>query len=237
MSRVLAAHQPNYVPWLGFFYKILKCDIFLISDNVQYTKNSFINRNLIKTPNGKKWLTVNVQKKGIKDKAIKDVKINNETGWRDYHWHIIRQSYTRSPHFNDYAQEIASVYQNYWQNLFELNESLIKICCKILGIHNLDFIRGSLINAPGKGTDQIIEECRATGADTYISGYGGARYMEEEKFTRAGIKLVYSDFEHPTYRQLWGDFVPNLSVLDLIFNAGFKSANILHNACKSGVMS
>lgn len=230
MSKVLAAHQPNYAPWLGYFYKILNCDIFIITDNVQYTDNGYINRNLIKTANGSKWLTVNVQKKGLNSQIIKDVRINNEPGWKENHWRLICQYYVRSPYFYEYEEDIKNIYGRQWDNLADLNEALIKTCCKLIGIRNVDFIRGSSLNAPGKGTDQIIEECQAVEADTYISGYGGAKYIEEDKFKKAGITLKYYDFLHPVYRQLWGDFIPNLSTLDLIFNAGRKSLSILENA-------
>ncbi len=232
MGTVLAAHQPNYIPWLGYFYKMLKCDVFILSDNVQYTDASYINRNLIKTPSGSKWLTVNVATKGAYGQLIKEVKINNALNWNVKHWKMIHQYYSRSPHFPEYENELRWVYQKHWDNLAELNETLIKICCKALNINHVTFIKGSSLNTTSKGTDQIIDECRAVGADTYLSGYGASNYMDEEKFKKAGITLKYYDFQHPVYRQLWGDFIPNLSILDLLFNAGKKASSILQGASR-----
>jgi hypothetical protein len=235
MSTTLAAHQPNYIPWLGYFYKMLNCDIFILSDNVQYTHTSYIQRNIIKTSSGSKWLTINVQAKGTDGQPISAVKINNDLGWNTKHWTIIRQYYSRSPHFHEYEEEFKAIYEKNWENLADLNETLIKTCCKALNINHIKFVKGSSLNTTTKGTDQIIDECQAVGAQTYLSGYGAINYMEEEKFKKAGITLKYYDFEHPVYRQLWGEFIPNLSVIDLLFNAGEKSLSILQGAHKSPI--
>lgn len=225
--KTVAIHQPNYLPWLGYFYKIASCDMFVLLSNVQYAKNSIINRSKIKTSQGASWLTIGVLTKGKPNQLISEVKINNNVLWRDTHWKSISQNYARAPHFDEYKEAFAGFYQRYWERLAELNEELIRSICQMLGIENTKFIKASDINVSGSGTELLINICKEVGANTYLSGFGGAKYMDEDKFRDAGIELRYYDFKHPVYHQLWGDFIPNLSVIDLLFNEGDKSLQIL----------
>jgi hypothetical protein len=232
MNKTVAIHQPNYLPWIGYFYKILNCDYFVFLDNVQYEKNSFINRNLIKTANGVQWLTVGVLTKGAKDQLINDVKINNSLSWNDSHWKSLTQNYGKCRYFQAYAEELENIYRVKWDSLAELNESLISFCCKALNIENVNFIKASSLNASGKSTDLLANICLALGGNTYFSGNGGAKYIVERKFEEAQIVVKYSDFQHPSYFQKWGEFVPNLTILDLLFNEGEQSASIIRNSHK-----
>jgi len=225
--KVVAIHQPNYLPWLGYFYKITNCDVFVFLDNVQYTKNSFINRNKIKTPQGAMWLTVGVLSKGEYGQSISETKIDSNVSWNKNHWKSICQNYARSPYLDKYKEYLESIYQRQWEYLADLNESLIKANCDMLSITNVEFIRASDLDLSGKGTELLINICQEVGADTYLSGFGGVKYMEEDKFRESGIELKYYNFENPTYHQLWGDFIPNLSIIDLLFNEGDGSLQIL----------
>ncbi len=227
---IVAIHQPNYLPWLGFFYKIAKCNIFVLLDNVQYTKNGFINRNKIKTPQGAIWLTVDVLTKNRYGQLINEVEINNSLPWGRTHEKSIAQNYSQSPYFSKYRDLFESVYDQRWGNLADLNEALIKVICEILGIKNVKFIRASELNVSGQSTELLVNICKAIGTDTYLSGPTGKEYMNEGLFEREGINLRYSDFKHPIYTQLWGDFIPNLSVIDLLMNEGERSQEILMGA-------
>jgi len=225
---IAAIHQPNYLPWAGYFYKIDKCDVFVFLDNVQYTKNSFINRNRIKTAQGAQWLTVGVLTKGHLGQLISQVEIDNNVPWGAIHGKTIHQNYAKAPGFDKYRAFFEDVYRRGWEKLADLNETLVKLVCGILGTGSrVEFVRASELGVTGRDTELLINICRAVGADTYLSGFGGAKYQAEKEFEEAGIQLKYYDFQHPNYRQLWGDFIPDLSIIDLLFNEGDKSRQIL----------
>lgn len=224
---IIGIHQPNYLPWLGYFYKIARSDIFVFLDNAQYSKSSFINRNKIKTSQGAAWLTVDVLKKGRFKQLINEVEINNDTSWSSTHEKTISQNYSKARYFEKYKNFFEDVYHRRWQQLVDLNEALTTLICDISGISGVKFIRASEINVRGQSTELLINICKAVGADTYLSGFGAKQYMDEKAFEQANISLRYYDFEHPTYHQLWGEFIPNLSIIDLLFNEGDKSLEIL----------
>jgi len=227
MGLICAIHQPNYLPWLGYFYKLASCDIFVFLDNVPYSKGGFINRNQIKTPQGASWLTVDVLTKSHYGQLIKDVVINTNTSWRSTHEKSLAQNYSRAPYLSKYFSCFDTVFRTEWEKLAELNESLIKTLCGILGIDNVKFIRASDIGVDGKSTQLLTNICQVVGADTYLSGPSGQDYMDESFFIMKGIRLKYTDFKHPVYNQLWGDFAPRMSIVDLIFNEGDRSLDIL----------
>jgi hypothetical protein len=224
---IVAIHQPNFLPWLGYFYKIAKCDVFVLLDNVQYVKNSFINRNKIKTPQGAQWLTVPVKIKGRFGQLIKDVEINNTMDWRKKHLRTLEMNYKRAKYFEPVFRGVEAIYfARDWQNLCELNIEILKWVVSLLGIEKR-LMRASELNVKGEGTQLLINIVKEVGGNTYLSGFGGAKYQEEELFKEVGIKLQYYDFTHPVYPQLWSGFVPNLSIIDLLFNCGPESLSII----------
>ncbi|MFB0564869.1 MAG: WbqC family protein [Candidatus Aminicenantaceae bacterium] len=225
--KIVAIHQPNYLPWAGYFYKILKCDTFVFLDNVQYEKSSFINRNRIKTSQGAAWLTVDVITKNRFGQFINEVEINNRVSWAKKHWRSISQNYSKAPNFDAYRDFFENTYQRNWEKLVDLNKYLIVAICEIIGIKDTTILDASELDVQGKGTELLINTSKAVNADVYLSGFGGAKYMEEDAFNNAGIKLKYYDFKHPVYTQLFGEFIPNLSIIDLLFNEGEKSIQIL----------
>ncbi len=225
---IAGIHQPNYIPWSGYFYKIANSDIFIFLDNVPYTKNSFINRNKIKTQHGEAWMTISVLTKGRYGQMINEVEINNNIPWGKIHWKTIEANYAKAPYFEEYKHLFEDIYQKKWENLMEFNEAMIKMICEILCIKNIKFIRASELDVSGKNTRLLINICKAVGADSYFSGSGGKKYMDEELFEEEGVKLKYSEFQHPVYDQLWGDFSPNLSVIDLIFNKGGSNLELFY---------
>lgn len=218
MSKTIAIHQPNFLPYRGYFDQIRKSDIFVFLDNVTYTKNDFINRNKIKTPNGWCWLTVPVVNKNILKTPICEVKIDNSTNWRKKHWNGIKFNYGRAPHFEEYSGFFEETYRSPWTALTDLNKFLIKAVCVFLGI-NGTFINASELDTKDSGTDLLVSVCEALDADTYFSGRGGLDYLDCQKFEQQGIKVVFQDFQASTYPQLFGEFVPNLSMIDYLFNA------------------
>jgi len=227
---IIAIHQPNYMPWLGYFYKICKSDIFVFLDNVQFSKNSFQNRTRIKTPTGSIWLTEPVLTKGRFGQLTNEVEFNNNLPWRKKHLKTLEVNYKKSKYFDSFFLKLKQTFlKKEWKRLVEFNVELIKLICNELGFKRY-FVFASELQVKGSGTELLVDTCKRLGADTYFSGSGGKKYQKEEAFKKAGIKVVYSDFKHPEYPQLWGSFEPNLSIVDLLFNCGKESTNILINA-------
>jgi hypothetical protein len=221
---IVAIHQPNYLPWLGYFYKIAKCDIFLILDTVQYEKNGPTNRVKIKIPNGDAWLSLPIKRKF--PQLIKDVELVNYFEERKRHIKTIESCYKKAKYFNYLFPGLEKILNKDWKYLADLNIELIKFLKNEMGIKTRVEI-ASNYNVAGKSTDLLINFCKIFNADTYLSGKGGEKYQEEVKFREEGIELKYTDFVHLTYSQLWGNFIPGLSVIDLIFNYGPKSFDFL----------
>ncbi|HEC91837.1 MAG TPA: hypothetical protein ENI51_02415 [Candidatus Atribacteria bacterium] len=225
---IVGIHQPNFLPWLGYFYKIDRSDVFVLLDNVQYTKNSFINRNRIKTPQGAIWLTVPVSFRF--GQLINEVKINNKTNWREKHLKTLEMNYKRAVFFEDVFKIIKEIYYlKDWQNLSDFNIRLISAMLSYIGLDKA-LIKSSSLDVKGKSTELHIQIIKKVGGNIYLSGFGGKKYQEEKLFKKERIELVYYNFSHPTYKQLWGDFIPNLSIIDLLFNMGPESAEIIRNS-------
>ncbi|MBI4333116.1 MAG: WbqC family protein [Chloroflexi bacterium] len=228
---IAAIHQPNYLPWLGFFNKMARSDIFVIFDDVQLPRGkSFETRNRVKTPNGVQWLTVPIAEKGELN-LIKDAMIVQDGKWQIKHWKTIQLSYKRAPYFDRYAARFDEIYSIPWEKLCDLNVALIKLIKELLGI-KATLVSSSDLKIEARGTDKIFLILRELKADRYLTGEGkgSKRYVFEEDFVKNNIGLIYQDFEHPVYRQLWGDFAPELSVIDLLFNEGDRSLDILTGA-------
>lgn len=224
---ILTAHQPTYLPWLGLFHKIALSDIFIYLDNVQFEKNSFTNRNKIKTANGPLWLTVPVLAKGHFNKTIKDLEIDNSKDWRVSHWKSIYLNYKKAPYFNKYAAFFEDVYKKEWRRLTDLNEYMLKWFLKELRIKT-EYCKASESNFQGHKSDLVLNMCEKLGANLYIFGALGKDYAREEDFVKEGVKIYFQDYNHPRYPQLWGnDFSPFMSIIDLFFNCGSKSLEVL----------
>ena len=227
---ILSDHQPQYIPWLGYFDKIDKSDCFVFLDQVQYKPREYQNRNRIRTKNGWLWLTVPVKSKGLGRQRICDVKVENDTNWRRKHWESLKSCYNKAPFFKEYYRFFEAVYSAKWEQLIELNIHIIKYLLKELNIE-IPLYYESEIGTCSKATDRIIEICRKVKANTYLSGTGGKSYLEEAKFAQAGIKLDYQDYHHLPYHQPCthrvSPFLPNMSAIDLLFNEGRRSMNIL----------
>lgn len=222
---IVAIHQPNFLPWMGYFYKIYKSDIFVFLDNVQFTKNGYQNRVKIKTSQGELWLTVPVRHKF--GQLTSEVKFNTLENWREKHLKTLEMSYKRTPFFSILFDLLQKIYfKKDWINLSELNIALIEEVCLYLGI-TTRFVLASSLNVSGSSTNLLIDIVRNVGGNIYLSGRGGLKYQDEEKFSEHQIELVYTDFRHPVYPQLWGDFIEGLSIIDLIFNCGKDSLNYL----------
>ena len=216
---ILAAHQPNHLPYPGFFNKAILSDIFVLTDSNQFTRSNFHNRNRIRTKDGWEWITVPVYTKGHPNQTIYETIIDDETKWRKKHWHKLIFHYNRAPFFKNYAPFFERIYTQKWEHLAELNKTLILYLLKELGINTkIEF--SSELGIPGQSTDFLVNASLKFGADTYLSGPGGKNYIEEQKFADNGIKLVYQEYRLITYHQLYEPFIPDMSVIDMMFNLG-----------------
>lgn len=223
---ILTAHQPVYLPWLGLFHKIALADTFVSFNQVQYLPKDWNNRNRIKTQSGPIWLTVPVLKSGHRKTTIKKIKINNDMPWRRKHWKSIHLNYKNTPFFDKYSSFFEDIYNRDWHNLTELNEYMLKWFLETLGIE-VDFRDASDYNFEGSKDELVLDMCKKLGADIYMFGELGKDYADMETFEREGIKIIYQSYKHPVYPQLHGDFISHLSILDLLFNCGERSLDIL----------
>lgn len=225
---ILAVHQPQYLPWLGYFDKMLKADVFCYLDDVQYKKNEWQNRNRIKTADGWQWLTVPVTFRY--PQKIDAVGIDNTSDWARRHLQALVTNYRRAAHFERTVPIFEQALTQRWEGIAELNLYLTERLREVLGIAHKPAVRSSTLACAQDPTGRLIDICRALGADTYLAGAGAAGYMETERFEQCGVRVIRQDFRHPVYPQLFGAFQSHLSVLDLIFNCGPESAAIIERA-------
>lgn len=225
---IYSVHQPSYLPWLGFFDKLDKSDVFVFLDDVQYKHREFQNRNKIRTKDGWIWLTVPVfEERGMK---IRDIRIDPARSWAQDHLKSLKSWYAKAPYFDRHIVFFESLFGKKWERLVELNVAVIEYVLGVLGIKKKVFFEAGLA-AGGAKTQRIINIGKKIGADVYLSGAGGRDYLDEGSFQRAGIALRYQDYAHPVYRQQFmkseKDFMPYLSVVDLLFNEGDESGAVI----------
>ena len=214
---IVTMHQPNYLPYLGFFHKAAHAELFVSYDIAQFTRRDFHNRNKVKTSAGATWMTVPVKKAWRS--PIKDIEIENSRDWGQHHLNTLKSCYYHAPYFKDYLPYFEDIYSRRWEKLVDLNEEIIRHFLKIL------FSQDKIISARDLDvpdgldpTERITWIMRAVGASTFISGSFGREYLDEGRFT--DVKLVYQDFHHPTYDQQYPGFIPNLSFIDCLLNMG-----------------
>ena len=223
---VVAIHQPNYLPWLGFFHKMSQCDVFVLLDTVQFTKGGYQNRAKIKGPNGEILLTVPVLTKGRFAQTTMEVEINNGEAWRRKHWKAITQSYSKAPYFDSYRDALREVYQRDWALLALVCEEFIWHIAQALGLQT-PIVRASDLGVTGTASELLAAICASLAADVYLSGPSGRKYLDERHFERRGIEVQYHVFDHPVYPQRYGAFLAGMSALDFLFNCGPSSLEVL----------
>jgi hypothetical protein len=212
--------QPSYLPWRGYFHQLFRSDVFVFYDDVQYDKNGWRNRNRIRTSIGWQWITVPILTKGRFGQAINEVRINNSERWREKHWRAIQQAYQRAPFFQEYAPFFKHVYTREREMLADLDIHLTIEIAKLLGVQRTRFVRSSDLGIKGDRVGRILNICKHFGAKEYLVGPSAQAYMMDELFTREGIRVEYQQYDYPSYPQVYQPFVPQLSIIDLLFNCG-----------------
>lgn len=231
--RIITGHQPVYLPWLGLFHKISLADVFVFMDDVQYLEQDWNNRNRIKDTHGAFWLTVPIRLKASSSKLLKDILIDwegwesSKHHWQRKHWRSIQTCYGGARYWDAYAPFFEELYtKEPWKWLVDLNEHVLHYLLDLLDIE-VEFIRSSSYGFAGYKSDLVLDHCRKLDADLCVLGMLGRDYTKEEDFLREGISIYYQDYKHPRYEQRFDDFISHLSVMDLLFNCGPGSGEIL----------
>lgn len=226
---VAAIMQPTYLPWVGYLDLIDRVDRFVLLDSVEFDARSWQQRNRIKTPTGLQWLTVPVLTRGRRGQRIIEVEIDGTRKFAERHTKTIRQYYARASFFDEHHPTMVEVFETGYECLAELNVDLLRWLCERFGI-DTPVIRSSDLAARARRSNLLVAICREIGAHQYVSPQGSRDYLEADgSFAEAGIELVYHEYIHPEYSQLWGDFISHASALDLLLNEGPRSLQIMRS--------
>jgi WbqC-like protein len=225
--KKVAIVQSNYIPWRGYFDMIAFVDEFIIYDDMQYTKRDWRNRNRIKTSQGLQWVTVPVQVKGRYYQKIRETLIDG-TDWAKSHWRTLEFNYKAAPHFAEIADWLGPIYlDEEHSNLSLLNRRLLEAICGYLGVATRLTNSWDYELADGK-TERLASLCQQADATEYVSGPSARSYVDEGVFGELGIGVTWFDYEgYRDYQQLWGEFEPAVSILDLLFNVGDQAPDYL----------
>lgn len=222
---IVAIHQPQYLPWLGYFHKMDRADMFCYLDNVQFKKNEWQNRNRIKTSTGWQWITVPVHYRF--PQKINEITINTAMNWGQKHLQSLRTSYGRAPFFKHYISDFEAFYSREWTSFADMTIGLNAHIRMLLNLQKKPVARASDYRLDDDPTGRLIDICRKTGADTYLAGQDGAEYMDMDRFKAGGIQVIFQKFHHPVYPQMFGEFQSHLSAVDLLFNCGPGSIDVI----------
>jgi hypothetical protein len=225
MTKTVVIHQPDFVPYLGFFQRFLFAEEFIVLDHVQFvtgTSRSWTHRDKVKTPAGEKWLSLSVRKSPL-GTPINQIELSDSVNWVTANLALLKQNYSTAPFFGEVFPFVESLYENPPKLMVNFNLRSIELLMDLLDVR-LPWVRSSELKPEGTSTEMLINLLRKIGATRYMSGIGARDYMELDKFARAGIEVVWQEFKHPIYRQQYGAFKPNLSSLDLLFNCGITSS-------------
>lgn len=220
---IITIHQPEHLPWLGFFNKLSKAEVFVILDSVPYRKNYFQNRNKIIGSNGEQYIGIPTVNVGHIEGTIASTKIavDGNHKWKTKYLNTIKMSYGKYPFFEEVYSMVEKAISIETEFLEDINVAIIKSFADCLGFHP-EYIRSSDLNAKGAKSDLILDICKVLNASTYIAGPSGRDYLNMQSFMDANIKIVFNDYIHPQYPQKRvKEFVPYLSSLDLFMNCGF----------------
>jgi hypothetical protein len=231
----VAGHQPNLYPYGGFFAKVANVDKFVIADNTQYVKKEYHNRNRIKLIDGSViWLTIPVKNAGHYKQKINEAEIDNSLGWKRKHERTLLVNYKKAPYLDHYFSLFLELLLRDWKYLSDYNIAVIKLCLQILEIDTPVSIASELV-VSGNSTGFILDICKKTDSDAYMHGKHARDYVDFSLLKEAGIQNYIQEYKAVEYKQVVGDFEPNLSILDILFNCGPDSKKIILDAHSSSV--
>lgn len=221
----MVIHQPDFIPYLGFFDRLVKSDIYVVLDNVQYVRNSsraWTSRDKIKTSNREKWISISTQKAPL-GTEINKILISKDTEWRKNNLNLIHENYKDSSYYGEIMPYIIDLYAYDCERLMDFNMQSIKMLMKLFDI-SIDIVYASDLYPEGKNNALIINIMKKLGCKKYLSGVGARDYFVSEPYEEAGIEVIWQDFKHPVYEQQFDGFIPYLSSIDLLFNCGIKDS-------------
>lgn len=228
MSKTVVIHQPDFVPYLGFFHRFLEADLYVVLDHVQFvngTSRSWTHRDKIKTPQGEKWLTLSIKKAG-RDTPINQIELADTVDWAGANLAQLEQNYRRAPYYDEVMPRVKALYEKPVRMLGDFNLRSIEMLMAMLDVQ-VPFVLSSTLDPQGQKNGLLIDLLQKVGATRYLSGTGARDYMAPDLFRDAGIEVMWQDFIHPVYPQQFGEFVPYLSALDALFNCGVRGAREL----------
>ena len=230
MRRIVAIHQPNFLPWLGFFDKLARADVFVLLDDVQFprtSKGTWINRVKLLANGSEQWATVPIVRSQGSALPIAEVRIDDAQPWRKKLVRTVELNYRRAPAFDDVFPLVEELLDHREPLIARFNERNIRALAEAIGLDTGKIVRSSDIGARGQSTDLLIELTLAVGGTAYMPGGDAYRYQEDDKFTERGLELAPQEFEHPPYAQLGESFVPGLSIVDALLNRGLDGTRAL----------
>jgi WbqC-like protein family len=234
---LVAIHQPNFLPWLGYFDKIRQADVFVVLDSVQLPKTggTWANRVKLLVSGAPAWVTVPIVRGFHGTRTIADTEIDNRSPWRPKLLKTLDLNYRRAPHFNEVFPWLADLVADTADKIADFNIRGIQAITKALHIDSTKLVMASSINVDGKATALLVSMVRAVGGDAYLAGGGATGYQDDAMFSEAGLELRFQDFQHPVYAQFNStEFVPGLSIVDALMNCGFEGTSDLLNKGRSG---
>jgi len=229
--KVVVIHQPDFAPYLGFFHRFLHADLYIALDHVQFVSSSrsWTNRDKIKTKQGEKWLTIGV-KKAKRDTAINQIQLSVEVDWRSSNLCLLQQNYRNALYFSELMPWVMKLYSAPFTALYDFNMASIEMFMELLDVR-IPWVWSSSLNPVGYKNAMLVDLLEKVSATHYLSGTGARNYFEPEPFASTGIEVIWQEFSHPVYTQQFGEFIPNMSALDLLFNHGITaSREILRRA-------
>ena len=230
MKTIVAIHQPNFFPWLGYFDKIARSDVFVLLDNVYFPKTggTWGNRVKLIVSGKEQWITIPIVRSYHGQRRINEMKINNSLDWRARILKTIQLNYGSFPYFKEVIPIVETLINNPTDNLADFNITAIRTLARKLGILTDKFILGSALKIDNGGNNLLIEITKAVGGTTYMCGGGAEGYQDDVLIETSGLNLVYQDFEHPIYIQKHSKtFIPGLSIIDALFNLGMEGVACL----------
>lgn len=225
-DKIVVIHQPDFMPYLGFFDRLCKANIYVILDTVQFVKR-WTGRDKIKTEKGEQWITVETQKAPVNTK-INEILLVQDNKWKKKHLNIIQYNYKKAPFYNEILPYVEELYQEDFKRMVDFNIKSIKMLMKLFDIQ-IECILASDINPQGKNNELNIDIMKKLGCTKYLSGIGAKDYYIPELYSKAGIEVIWQEFQHPVYKQQYDGFIPYLSSIDLLFNCGITESRKILN--------
>lgn len=229
---LIAIHQPHYIPWLGYLDRMVKADLFVILDHVQFERRNFQNRTTIRLEGQPKLLTVPVIQLSQKEVIVEKRVDNSEDGGRDWgptHFKTLKYAYRKAPFFAQYAPRLEAILHAKWDKLVDLDLAMLDFVREAFEIRT-PLARSSEMQVEGARSELLLNLCKSRGpGSVFLGGLGGSRrYLDHEAFAREGVGVAWQQFEHPVYPQCGeGEFTPGLMSLDLLFNCGARGRDLL----------